>query len=304
MSQITKLVEDAADGSVPLSALLRKIKVVASRIDAPEVTMWANLELNGYPMDLDLPSYRGSKMMPVKGNWSGYMQRSITDATISPNGVPDDFMRAHFYSSLRQPVGELEMLAKADRDPSWQWDPVAVATYQNYLDTGVGGVGFEMMNLLSAQTIYPRTFITGVLDTIRNTVLDLALDLESVGGNVGEPDGPTMTDHAISNVVNNFTINVNGDGANVAAGSSIKQKNSVVKNDLESLIAAARALGISDVELEGLKLAVAAEPEQVGPETQRFIDRLKTGGVTMANGIASGMIATQFMNMLGAFYGG
>ncbi|MEV8182798.1 hypothetical protein [Specibacter sp. NPDC078692] len=303
MSQITKIVDDAVDGDVPLSTLLRRIKVVASRIEAPEVVKWVDLEILGYPLDADLPLYRSGKMMPVKSNWSGVMGRSISDAPLSAIGLPEDFTRVHFYGLLRQPVSELEMFANSDRDPVWNWDPWAVAAYQNYLDTGVGGTGFEMMNLMSAQTVYPRTFIAGVLDAIRNAVLDLALGLESVGDNVGEPNGPTIDDKAVSNVVNNFHITVNGDGANVAAGSEISQKNSVVKNDLESLLAAGRGLGISEAELEALREAVAAEPEQSGPKTLGFIDRLKGNAVTMANGVASSMIATQFMAILLAYYG-
>lgn len=304
MSQITKIVEAAAEDEVPLAILLKRIKVVASRISAPEVGSWADLELTGYYDVAELPKYRASKLLPVYGNWSGFAGRSISNALVSSNRLPEAFRKAHFHQALRQPVSELEKLAKGDTDPGLDWDPSSVAAYEQFLETGVGGSGFEMMNLMSARTVYPRTYLMGTLDAIRNAVLDLALGLESVGGNVGEPNGPTVADESLSNAVSNFTINIYGDGANVAAGSDINQKNSVIKNDPESLLAASRELGISDAELETLRQAVTAEPGQAGPQTKNFIDRLKNGAVTMTTGVASGMIATQFMTLLSAYYGG
>lgn len=304
MSQITKIVEAAAEDEVSLSTLLKRIKVVASRISAPGVGAWADLELTGYSDEADLPKYRASRLLPVYGDWRGYAGRSISNAPLSSRGLPDDFRKALFYGALRQPVSELESLAESDKNPSLDWDPSAVAAYEKFLESGVGGSGFEMMNLMSARTVLPRTHLTGTLDAIRNAVLDLALGLESVGGNVGEPNGPTVADEALSNAVSNFTINIYGDGASVAAGSHIKQKNSVVKNDPESLLAASRELGISEAELETLRQAVTSELGQAGPKTKRFIDRLKSGAVTMTSGVTSGMIATQFMTLLSAYYGG
>src|ERR1700731_741858 len=59
-SIVLELQRDALDPAVPVSDLLRKALVVASKLEQRDLETWINSELNGYPdePDLNVPPYR------------------------------------------------------------------------------------------------------------------------------------------------------------------------------------------------------------------------------------------------------
>jgi hypothetical protein len=58
MTPLTELVDAASGDAVPVSTLLRKVKVIASRLKVGELESWVDHELAGYPPDAELPEYR------------------------------------------------------------------------------------------------------------------------------------------------------------------------------------------------------------------------------------------------------
>ncbi|WP_411860517.1 AbiTii domain-containing protein [Klebsiella aerogenes] len=61
MSLLREIQQAATDPSFDLPSLLRKCKILASRLGSPEFKQWVNFELNGYPDlgNLILPSNSG-----------------------------------------------------------------------------------------------------------------------------------------------------------------------------------------------------------------------------------------------------
>jgi len=197
MSRISTIIDLASEGSRPLADLLRQVKIVAARTGAAELGEWAHRELNGYGPQDPLPSFRGPHQAPVIGTWSGPMGSS-SRGMLSRVGLRQDFVDTWFAMSLRQPVAELEALMAGGDDPAIGWDPYAVLQYDQWANSGEGGATWEFMTLVGAKTVAPRQMIAGVLDAIRNQVLDLALALEAVSPTVGEPGGPTMADRGVA----------------------------------------------------------------------------------------------------------
>lgn len=304
MSQLERLIDEATDGTAPLSTLLRRAKVVASRIKSPEVGEWANREVRGYPDDEQLPPYRVSTQFPVLGVWTGPMGYTISGQPVSPVGLPEDFRIANFEAALRQPVAELEILSQDKNDPGRLWDPYALNQYEKFVAANKGGASFAMMSLTRAQLVIPRTHLIGVLEKIRNSILDLAIGLEEAGPNVGEPAGPTIKDEQVATVVQNFRITIKGDGNNFAVGDGAIQKSRVQKNDIESLATAARELGLSEEHVQELRACVEADGRQMGASTERFIDRVRRGTVALGMGIGSELGASSLLSMVQTYFGG
>lgn len=71
-------IEALSDPSVTLPDALRRLLVVSRRIGADDLSDWVRGELNGYPLDGELPTYRAGKHLPIKLRFDGPMQSSAT----------------------------------------------------------------------------------------------------------------------------------------------------------------------------------------------------------------------------------
>lgn len=304
MSRLAALIDQAADGTRPLADVLRQVKILASRIGDSELASWATRELNGYGPDDELPDYRASRKLPVLGEWSGPFGSSISNAPVSSVGLPDEFLAAGFSARFPHSVAELEAVSGGDVDARISWDPWIVANYNRAVQNRKGGAGFEMMSLVDARIVLPRNVVAGILDSIRTRVLDLSLDLERVAPEAGEPGGPTIEDPQVDAVVQNFHITVNGDGANIATGDNARQRSSVKKGDVHSLVEAARGLGLSIEDAESFRAAVEADGDAVAESTRGFADRVRSGGVALIGNTSGSLAATGLIQIAAQFFGG
>lgn len=300
MTKLTEIIDAASDDAFTTSNLLRKVQTVAFRMQAENLGEWARRELFGYKNDDPVPTYRGPFPTPVTGVWSGPGGSGLTNA-VSLAGLPNDFINAYFQTTVRQPVADLELLSSSDKSPSMSWDPYIVQEYGRLVAEKKGGAGFYFMELVSATQKLPQNAVRGIIDSVRTTALQFALELEQVSPKAGEPDGPTTADPEVQLVTNNFNFTINGDGNNIAAGSNIWQ--TVTKGDIESLVNAAAELGLQSEAIEDLRAAVVADGQQAGAETRSVISRLRSGGYALASGISSNLAANGVMQAVGAFFG-
>ena len=81
MSLLREIQDGATEDSVSLSSLLRKVKLLASRIGLKEIGEWAQRELSGYGGIDELPPYRGPLEAVVLGHGAD-MVREYRDISI------------------------------------------------------------------------------------------------------------------------------------------------------------------------------------------------------------------------------
>ncbi|MDM8085126.1 hypothetical protein QUV83_10150 [Cellulomonas cellasea] len=301
MSRLATLIDQAADGSRSLSDVIRQVKILAARIGDDTLARWATNELNGYGQDQDLPEYRARRHLPARGTWSGPGGLSVP-GQVSPAGIAEDFLTI-FSTEFREPVAELERLSTGDRDPMIKWDPYQVNEYDRRTRNGEGGARIELLVLSEAWLVVPRTMLAGILDKIRTRVLDLALALEDVAPDAGEPGGPTVADHQLGSVVQTFNITVNGDGANIATGEGARQRSTVKKGDLADLVRAARELGLSAEHATEFGAAVQADGGVVGARTRTFVERVRVGAIALAGDVAANVAASGLLELVAGFSG-
>jgi hypothetical protein len=188
---VEEIQADALDARIPVSTLLRKVKVAAVKLKLAAVENWVNMELNGYSGNL--PEYRELKgrpkaYNPIRGQWI---------PIIDPN---PEVQAVLSQASTGQSIAEIEDLLKQD----------SKGTLQKPLPT-------EIISAINQSNRFPlgemsvhisRSDIAGILDRVRTMILDWALELEKHGV-MGE--GLSFTKEEKERAVTNYNIqNFNG----------------------------------------------------------------------------------------------
>lgn len=300
-SLLDDIIDGAIDDDVSTSNLLRRVKVVAHRLEAEAVTSWVDSELKGYLDNATLPTYRSKLSINVLGVWAGPMGARMSQP-LGPHGVPDEAVDALFTVSLNQNIAELEQLAALENDPGIPWSPVHVGMFDKWADKGLVP-RMEFMGLISANRIVTRGVLRGVLDTVRNTAMELALDLQKANPDAGAVGGPTVADVPVANAVHSMVFNIYGQ-ANVGVGGNVTQSMTVRAGDLLGLLSAAQQLGVDGDLAKELAAAVTAPERDRDGKVKKFLKTLGTNGLVLGNGIAANVIADQLTPLITQYLGG
>lgn len=160
---VLELQKDALDSSVTTADLLRKALVTARKLKTNDIVEWLSRELNGYPDDADVPDYRVLRgELKVHNPFRGWQPLIVPDAKMA---------EALSKRGTSQSVYELEQIANGDGDTVYI---KLVKTVEQRLMKGME-IPLEPAVILSKAQIY------GLLDKVRNTVLEWSLGLEEQG---------------------------------------------------------------------------------------------------------------------------
>jgi hypothetical protein len=203
-SIIREIQRDLLDEEVSVASVLRKARLTARKLDLVEMQDWIKNESDGYSVkDLrELPSYRQISITPRFHNPYNGWRPILTDDPRLHELISTGY--------LKQPIEELEALCRTKGQLTY--------TYSN-----------ELTSLLRSQMEYPFdirgfasvTQMKGVLNGVKNTLLDWAVDLERAGI-LGEGLGFSNEEKAGAAAVtqNIFAQNI-GNLGNVSGESSV-----------------------------------------------------------------------------------
>ncbi len=162
---IEEIQRDAFDQSVAVSVLLRKVKAAASKLDLPPAEQWVEQELSGYTSEP--PDYRILMGKPKALN----PHRGWIPILFEDEGLNETLQTC----VIRQSVASLEaLLQKKDADHVQFPIPPQVILDINRMSEWGGQFGTMAVHLSQSQ-------IHGLLDAVRNLVLEWALKLEKAG---------------------------------------------------------------------------------------------------------------------------
>lgn len=286
-------VDALSDPKVAVGDSLRRLLVVSRRINAAELSSWLLGELSGFSISDEVPVYRSGAHLPLKLQFDGPMGSSTT-MTLTRKELPSQLTRGMEVLAFREPVAELEALSQGKRDPELALPVRWVALYRHLVSEGrVPSV--EMMVLNRAAVGMPRTHLTGILDRVKSTALDLALSLEDVSPEAGRAGGPTViSEPALAQQITlqmthiyasqNSTVTL-GDNATVAPGDGAVAMR-VELGDVEGLLRAARQL-LDTEAVAALAEALEADGEKPADATLTFLNRVKAGGYGLVGGLTS-----------------
>jgi hypothetical protein len=286
------------DPERPLAAVLRMTKMLATRLDNHLLMEWVDHELTGYPEDGPLPAYRERRQALVLGKFTnGFWQ--VSNVEIPPSAVDEQFRDGWlFHITYSNSVGDYEAMLQAQPEGDfrfpWPLDAIAVLQPQPLRD----------MNCMQAWRVLPRVEVMGVLEGVRNRLLDLVLKLEREAPDAGEVPSSTLpisteqitnivaaTIYAGSSTVTDNSISVHGTAGNIAGGQGNRTRQGDVSIqhgvDLARLAGAVRAaVALLDSHLppeqldaiQGLVEDVEEEAAAQRPAHQRLVRTLK--GIT------------------------
>ena len=161
---ILELQANALDGNARVSDLLRKALVVSKKLGIGEIERWISMELNGYDVVSEIPAYRN-----VRGEvkvWNPY--HGWQPLNFSNPDIAEKFSNRE----IGQAVGELDSLLE-DRGKGGLQVPFSQQAI-NYL--------MNAMEIPLQPSLHvPHTEIVGILDAVRNNILNWSLELEQKG---------------------------------------------------------------------------------------------------------------------------
>lgn len=288
-----ELQRDAMDSSVALTDLLRKALVVARKLKIAEFQRWIECELNGYhDTPVEIPTYR-----EVRGDieawnpYNGWIPVIIQDEKLSAS------IRKR---KIDQPISELESLVKVNNKQGF-FQISFPQKIENMLMNGTDSLLRPVLHI-------GRNQIHGILDSVRNTILNWAMKLEEEGI-LGE--GLTFSHEEKQKAQGNPSINIGqfqGILGNVA-DSNVTQnlEMSVQSGDFEALAEFLENKKVSKEDISELKKAIESDPqpesnnkfgEKVSSWIGKMIKKAASGAwqisITTAGNILSTAIKTYY----------
>ena len=253
MNLLDDIRSDLVTESASLSNTLRKAKTLASAIGLQEFREWVDSELDGYNDRDKVPSYR--RFTPTNlGTFAGPFQSGVKNMVLPTYNLPAvvrDFAENMFFFDG---VGALEALASDAGRIKWPQEMVFLARDAIQMQGG--------MVLVDAHQPTPAYIFSGILDQVKNKLLDFVLGLQE--NNVTSEDlaNRTVKPEVARNV---FYITIQGDHNTVASGEHVNQQvSSVQKGDIDSLLSRLCELNVDDKDLQELKDVISVEPDAPG----------------------------------------
>jgi hypothetical protein len=180
MSLLREIQNAATESKVDISTVLRKAKILAARLQYPEFETWVDSELNGYVDRSNLPPYR---VLPIEVR--GHIARAglhWNDAPIMSTFLPEKFRAWGEACYCSQPIAALVSAAVSARDGK---DQLQVPWPQE-LAIKFGAEGYDGFECLGAWQVISPHALMGIVDTVRNRLLDFSLKIEAENPEAGE----------------------------------------------------------------------------------------------------------------------
>nr|WP_152513146.1 hypothetical protein [Pseudomonas sp. P818] len=292
---VLELQRDSLNRNIRVSDLLRKAFVISRKLNIPEIQQWINHELNGYPRNEDIiPDYRQIHGTPKIWNpYHGWQPLNFADPKMA------DQLSSRKNS---QAIGELdELAAKGSSGGLYMPYPQHIT---NWL--------MERMDIpLQPSLLVPHIEVIGILDAVRNRVLDWALQLETQGV-LGEgmsftekekQSAHTVTYQVTNNIGSMQNSQLQQDSPNATQSLTVNMDLNQLAGFIEKLKKQLEGLQLNSTEKEELRAEIATIEHQIAsPKPKSVIVResLKTVR-SLLEGITGSVIASGLLAQLAAF---
>jgi hypothetical protein len=162
-SLVEELQRDALNANAKVSDLLRKAKAIAVKLELPELEEWVEHELNGYP-EGDVPEYRVI-VGQVKGRNPFHGWQPVI---FGSREIEEAYSKRRVY----QRVAELENAVALSRGGELT---IPFTSHAIQLLRDATGFDFDFTLMVNGSNV------VGLLDAVRNTLLEWSLRLEKSG---------------------------------------------------------------------------------------------------------------------------
>lgn len=302
MTLLRDITNSAINSESKLSDLLRKCKVLAARLQNDKLNQWVDAELNGYSSEETLPAYRilGCN---AKGHLAGPFGAEMSNITIPAACLPEEWRDLAETCYLIQPVSSLEDLVKGESDSlRYDWPGNIIAAVASKIYHGY--------NLYAAWSTIPKCAIVAILDTVRNRILNFALEIEKENPGAGEalPNTKPIPEEKVAKVFNTY---ITGNVQNFATGSSNFSQSgqfTVLQGDFPSLASFLKSQGVADDDINALDNAIkvdnAGEQKKgFGEKVSSWLGKMLSKAGTAAWNISTSSAGTLLTKAIVQYYG-
>ena len=294
---LDNIIDLATNNDQSITVLLRKCIVIAHQIKNDRLKTWTNKELNGYGDEDDLPDYR---VVPAhaKGHFNGWGGSRLNDFPIPPAVLEEK--HRHFATKVRllQAIAAYEDLVKTatpEGKITTHWPSDLVLYYQKRIPLS------ETMYLVAAYQEIPKPTLVEVLDTVRNRVLNVTLEIQSEVGDQDEdlkhitPKSEEKIERYVSQQIFNGNVYVSSGQSSMTV-----QEQHIAAGNWEQLANVLRNSGVSQSDVRSLSDAVSEDKNQMGAAVKDWIEKaapkVLSGGVKMAASVGQAIL-TEYLKL-------
>lgn len=298
MTLITEIQHAAADPSIDVATLLRKCKILASRLQLQRLDDWLLWESNGYPETAPLPEYRIWNLS-FKGHFAGPYGAARNFFPIPHACIPQDVLNEISTFKCRQSIGGIEDAVK-------QMEGEPHVGFPN-LSLILGTKIMPGFNCVQAWGEYSKGHLIELVNAVRNRVLDFSLALWKEYPEAGEskatlPDESVKMQQIFNQTFYGGTNNLVGNAINSTVSFSTQQISSI---DLRKVL---ETNGVASVDIEQLIQALSDEPKvetvgRFGPKVSEWIGKMLGKAADGSWNIALGAAGNLLASVIGKWYG-
>ena len=305
-SLVAQLQKEVVDSGVPISDILRKAKILASKLKNKEFKRWIDAELKGYDNTDNLPDYR--KFTPINlGTFAGSFGKVVNNVQIPIICLPDDIREFAERMGVPHGVREIEASvaeAATEGKLGFPWPPEAVMLAREHVPIQDGCV------LVAAMKPFAKSQMDGILEQVRNRLLDFLLKLQQIDPEELETEDGTRSIPG-DKVQNLFFQTIIQGGQNiVATGTEFTQKatQNVASGDMQSLIDHLRSIGLNNDSLAELETAIEQDGDRqkkkLGENVKSWIGKMIVKAMDGTWKVAEATAPDLLKAALSQFYGG
>jgi AbiTii len=251
---VEQIQQDAINPQIPVTTLLRKVKVAAVKLGLDNALSWVQDELEGYK-GKNLPKYRISK--GVTNTWNPYHGWQYLH--VENPEIADLIATINLY----EPIGSYEKLLD-DSDSQFRIDiPNELLNLINQ------NLSFETARITNS---FSRGVVVAVVNRVRDMVLDWSLELtragitgEGMSFSQDERDRATNAHITIGNFNGSFnTGDAVGQNSKINQSTTDNSSNSISGNTIFSEVEKAVIAQVSEPKVQEAILSANTEMKQAG----------------------------------------
>ncbi|CDZ56050.1 AbiTii domain-containing protein [Neorhizobium galegae] len=270
MGLLTEIQNDAISDAVAVNSLLRKVMLLAHKLDSGLLEDWVKHELNGYPNDIEVPSYRKIPLNFKASLSNGfYMHKStpIAQYLVKKATGQDDIDTFN----CRQAIGTIDYKDATTDVLALNMDNLALVLRGKVID--------KSWDVLHFWAEMPAAKVNGISDAVRNKVLEFTIALQKRYPNADDVEWIKQQESGAATVSQVFNTTITNGNAGVIGSANASTVNITVNNgNLQDLRTQLTQHGVSDEDMKQLEAALNDEPEikdgKFGPKVAGWVGNM------------------------------
>lgn len=303
MSKLQEIIEILSSGDDGITNALIKTKVFLYSIGKKELATWVNHELNGYSDKSTLPDYRIVPARILVNADNG--MRSYTGFALPLGHLPSDQFEEANRISVIEPIGQIEHLVTSSKGRATLKQPISLENAY-YLAKSIDK-SYEITECYKEIALHN---FTNILTQVRSRLLDFLLEFSDQAQSLASENdiGEKMKDIDAATMFNNAIFGPNA-VINFGNKNSFNISNRVNQNDFKSLETALLKEGLTQEDVDDLKISIAADGEippgntSFGPKVSVWFSNMITKAAESTWGVGVETATTVLTSALKQYFG-